>query len=70
MLKANDAQQALAVIGSGVHVDLVFTDVVMPGPVRSRHGAPRRADAARAQGALPSGYTQNAIVHGGGWTPA
>lgn len=66
VLKASDAQQALAVIGSGVHIDLLFTDVVMPGPVRS-------PDMARqATQALPhlkvlftSGYTQNAIVHGG-----
>jgi len=66
VLKANDAQQALAVIGSGVHVDLMFTDVVMPGPVRSPEMA------RQATRLLPhlkvlftSGYTQNAIVHGG-----
>lgn len=32
VLQAADAQSALAVIRSGVPVDLLFTDVVMPGP--------------------------------------
>jgi PAS domain S-box-containing protein len=66
VLKANDAQSALTVIQSGVDIDLLFTDVVMPGPLRS----PELARQARQL--LPhlrvlftSGYTQNAIVHGG-----
>lgn len=70
VLKAHDGQSALAVIQSGVHVDLLFTDVVMPGPVRS-------PDLARqAKALLPSlevlftsGYTENAIVHGGRLDP-
>jgi PAS domain S-box-containing protein len=70
VLKANDAQQALAVIGSGVHVDLVFTDVVMPGVVRSPDMA---RQATRLMPHLKvlftSGYTQNAIVHGGRLDP-
>ncbi|MFK3736986.1 response regulator [Massilia sp. TN1-12] len=66
VLKAADAASALTVIDSGVHVDLLFTDVVMPGPLRS----PELARKARER--LPelavlftSGYTENAIVHGG-----
>jgi PAS domain S-box-containing protein len=66
VLKARDAQSALAVIDSGVPVDLLFTDVVMPGPLRS----PELARKARER--LPniavlftSGYTEDAIVHGG-----
>lgn len=35
VLKADDALQALAVIRIGAHIDLLFTDVVMPGPLRS-----------------------------------
>lgn len=66
VLKAHDAAAALAVIDSGIHVDLLFTDVVMPGALRS-------PDLARmAKERLPhlavlftSGYTENAIVHGG-----
>ncbi|AKJ02951.1 PAS domain S-box-containing protein [Archangium gephyra] len=70
VLKAADGQSALAVIQSGMPVDLLFTDVVMPGPVRS-------PDLARqAKALLPdlevlftSGYTENAIVHGGRLDP-
>ncbi|KQT31430.1 two-component system sensor histidine kinase/response regulator [Sphingomonas sp. Leaf412] len=66
VLKAVDAASGLAVIESGVPVDLLFTDVVMPGRLKS----PEMARKARAR--LPglavlftSGYTENSIVHGG-----
>jgi CheY-like chemotaxis protein len=66
VLKAKDAQSALAIIESGVPIDLLFTDVVMPGSLRSPELA------RKAQERLPgiavlftSGYTENAIVHGG-----
>ncbi|WP_019143158.1 hybrid sensor histidine kinase/response regulator [Noviherbaspirillum massiliense] len=66
VLKAVDGQSALSILQSGIQIDLLFTDVVMPGPLRS-------TDLARkAQAILPdiavlftSGYTQSAIVHGG-----
>jgi len=66
VLKARDAEAALTIIDSGIPVDLLFTDVVMPGKVKS-------ADMARkARARLPdlavlftSGYTEDAIVHGG-----
>jgi len=66
VLKARDGASAMGVIESGLPIDLLFTDVVMPGPVRS-------PDLARtAKERLPnlavlftSGYTENAIVHGG-----
>ncbi|MBL8303857.1 MAG: response regulator, partial [Ideonella sp.] len=70
VLKARDAASALHVIDSGVPVDVLFTDVVMPGPLRS----PELARKARER--LPdiavlftSGYTENAIVHGGRLDP-
>ena len=70
VLKASDAASALAVIESGVPIDLLFTDVVMPGTLRS----PDLARMARER--LPnlavlftSGYTENAIVHGGRLDP-
>jgi PAS domain S-box-containing protein len=70
VLKADSTQQALTVIRSGVHLDLLFTDVVMPGLPRSTEMA------AQAVQLLPglkvlftSGYTQNAIVHGGRLDP-
>jgi CheY-like chemotaxis protein len=70
VLKARDATSALSVIESGLEIDLLFTDVVMPGPLRS----PELARKARLR--LPhiavlftSGYTENAIVHGGRLDP-
>ncbi len=66
VLKARDAQSALAIVESGAPIDLLFTDVVMPGPLRSP------ALAIKARERIPtiavlftSGYTDNAIVHGG-----
>ena len=66
VLKACDAQSALNVIESGISIDVLFTDVVMPGQLKS----PELARKALLR--LPnlvvlftSGYTQNAIVHGG-----
>ncbi len=64
--KARDAKSALSVIEKGHNIDLLFTDVVMPGELRG-------PDLARkAKERLPniavlftSGYTENAIVHGG-----
>lgn len=66
VLKARDAAGALTIIDSGIAIDMLFTDVVMPGPLRS-------ADLARkARERLPdiavlftSGYTENSIVHDG-----
>jgi CheY-like chemotaxis protein len=70
VLKAKDAQSALAIIESGMLIDLLFTDVVMPGVLRSPELA------RKAQERLPniavlftSGYTDNAIVHGGRLDP-
>jgi CheY-like chemotaxis protein len=65
VLRAKNAER-LAIIESGVPIDILFTDVVMPGTLRS----PELARKARKR--LPnlavlftSGYTDNAIVHGG-----
>ncbi|MFS2028162.1 PAS domain-containing protein [Massilia sp. CT11-137] len=70
VLKAADAASALAVVESGVPIDVLFTDVVMPGTLRS----PDLARMARER--LPnlavlftSGYTENSIVHGGRLDP-
>ena len=66
VLKAPDASAALTVIDSGVPVDLLFTDVVMPGPLRSPE-LERKAKERLPELAVlfTSGYTENAIVHGG-----
>jgi PAS domain S-box-containing protein len=66
VLKARDAQSALAIVESGVPIDLIFTDVVMPGPLRSPELARRARERIPGVAVLfTSGYTQNAIVHGG-----
>jgi signal transduction histidine kinase/DNA-binding response OmpR family regulator len=66
VLRAKDAQSAFSVIESGVPVDLLFTDVVMPGPMRSTDLARRTRELSPRTAILfTSGYTDNAIVHGG-----
>jgi PAS domain S-box-containing protein len=70
ILKADNAESALSILKSGVSVDLLFTDVVMPGQLRS----PELARQARLlipgiEVLFTSGYTQNAIVHGGRLDP-
>ena len=65
-IHASDGAAALEILKSGTKVDLLFTDVIMPGPVKSRDLA---AEAQRLRPGLPvlytSGYTDNAIVHHG-----
>jgi PAS domain S-box-containing protein len=66
VLEAHDGESALATLQGGAQVDLLFTDVVMPGPVKSTELA-RQAKTLLPNIAVlfTSGYTQNAIVHGG-----
>lgn len=67
---ASDGEQALALIQSGVKIDLLFTDVVMPGPLRSPDLARRARELVPGLAVLfTSGYTRNAIVHGGRLDP-
>ena len=66
VLQAVNAEQALAVVESGVKIDMLFTDVVMPGKVRSPELARRAKELLPDLGVLfTSGYTENAIVHSG-----
>ncbi|MFJ1299131.1 response regulator [Pseudomonadota bacterium AL_CKDN230030165-1A_HGKHYDSX7] len=64
--EARDAQSAHAIFEAGTPIDLLFTDVVMPGPLRS----PELARLARAKQPdlavlFTSGYAADTIVHGG-----
>ncbi len=65
-IHASDGAAALDKLRSGAKIDLLFTDVVMPGPVKCRDLA-REAQALHP--GLPvlftSGYSENAIVHQG-----
>ncbi len=66
VLRASDAMSALAIVESGVHIDLLFTDVVMPGPMKSTELARKARERIPGIAVLfTSGYTENSIVHGG-----
>jgi PAS domain S-box-containing protein len=66
VLKAKDVQSALAVLETGISIDLIFTDVVMPGQVRSTELARQARERLPNTAVLfTSGYTENSIVHGG-----
>ncbi|WP_099050843.1 response regulator [Pararhizobium polonicum] len=66
VLKARDAQSALTIIESGASIDLLFTDVVMPGALKSPELARKALERLPHLGVLfTSGYTENSIVHSG-----
>ena len=66
VLQAANAEAALAVLTSSVAIDLLFTDVVMPGALSSRELARRAAELRPDMAILfTSGYTAKSIVHGG-----
>ncbi|KQO83946.1 PAS domain-containing protein [Rhizobium sp. Leaf262] len=66
VLTARDAQAGLTVAESGVPIDVIFTDVVMPGPLKSSEMARRAKERLPNLAVLfTSGYTENSIVHGG-----
>lgn len=66
VLKAHDAQSAYAIVTSGMQIDMLFTDVVMPGAMRSTELARKAKALFPAMAVLyTSGYTENSIVHGG-----
>ncbi|MBB3227961.1 PAS domain S-box-containing protein [Luteibacter sp. Sphag1AF] len=66
VLKSRDAQSALSIIESGMAIDVLFTDVVMPGPLKSPELARKAVERIPDLCVLfTSGYTENSIVHGG-----
>jgi PAS domain S-box-containing protein len=70
VIEAADGHEALAKLDQSQHVDLLFTDVVMPAGMSGRELAD---EATRRQPGLKvlytSGYTENAIVHHGRLDP-
>ena len=70
VLKAPDAASALTIIESGITIDLLFTDVIMPGSLKSADLARQAKERLPAIAVLfTSGYTENSIVHGGRLDP-
>ena len=70
VVEAQDAASALAILESGASFDLLFSDVMMPGPMRSTELAARARDLSPGIEVLyTSGYAENAIVHGGRLDP-
>jgi PAS domain S-box-containing protein len=66
VLLARDAEAGLAVLESGTRIDLLFTDVIMPGKVRSHDLARRAVEILPEISVLfTSGYTENGIIHDG-----
>jgi CheY-like chemotaxis protein len=70
VLPAATAAEALEILDQSQPVDLLFTDIVMPGGINGRELAD---EATRRQPGLPvlftTGYTRNAIVHHGRLDP-
>jgi signal transduction histidine kinase len=66
VLQAVDGASALSILESDAPIDLLFTDVIMPGPVSSRVLAQRAHELRpRMKVLFTSGYTENTIVHNG-----
>ncbi|UPK32980.1 PAS domain S-box protein [Bradyrhizobium sp. 186] len=65
-LEAANAAEALIIIDADAGIDLLFTDIIMPGAMNGRQladeAARRRPD---LKTLFTSGYTENAIVHHG-----
>jgi len=65
-LEASNAAEALNVIGNAATIDLLFTDVIMPGAMNGRQLVDEALQRRPALKTLfTSGYTENAIVHHG-----
>jgi len=63
---AGDASEALTIIDEGKQIDLLFTDVIMPGSLNGRQLAVEALNRRPSLKVLyTSGYTQDTMVHDG-----
>lgn len=70
VLAAGNASEAMALIDEGSKIDLLFTDVMMPGAVNGRQLAIEARNRRPSLKVLyTSGYNENAMVHEGGLDP-
>jgi signal transduction histidine kinase len=69
-LSAENAPEALALLSQDRRIDLLFTDIIMPGPM---NGQQLSVEAAKLRPGLKvlftSGYTEDAIIHHGRLDP-
>ena len=66
VLKAKDAHSALSIIESGMPIDLLFSDVVMPGSLKSTELARKARERMPNLAVLfTSGYSHSAVLHSG-----
>ena len=69
-LAASNGAEGLAIINGPERIDLLFTDVIMPGSMNGRQLATEAQTRRRGLKVLfTSGYTENAIVHHGRLDP-
>ena len=69
VLEASDAHSALAILSSAARVDLLFTDVVLPGKSGRLLAEDARAGRPNLRVLYTTGYSRNAIVHHGRLDP-
>jgi len=63
---AGDAREALAIIDTDENIDLLLTDVMMPGSINGRQLAVEASNRRPSLKVLfTSGYSENAMVHDG-----
>ena len=65
VIEAGDAEQALSLAGTQGHIDVLLTDLIMPGPSGVELAEQLRAARSGIRVLYMSGYTDNAIVRNG-----
>jgi CheY-like chemotaxis protein len=70
IFEAENGADALEILASHPEIDLLFTDVIMPGGLNGRQLADQAlASNPKLKVLFTSGYTRNAIVHHGRLDP-